>query len=191
MNDPQIREILSGYFAGNKSPLKIHELGVIGGSVRADYTILNCDAFCGFEIKSAVDSLVRLPRQVDAYNDTFDMCSLVLDGDGDHLDKALLIIPEWWGVLIAHKNGLLTAHRAAKPNPSVSVYGRLWLLWKDEIQDILRSKGFSKGVSSANKSKLRDMLNSCIIDIGEARRIVINAMLKRSGWRNSLEKRPE
>ena len=53
----------------------------------------------GFEIKSDIDSLARLPHQTELYSSVFDKITLVVGAT--HLYHAFNIIPDWWGVLVA------------------------------------------------------------------------------------------
>ncbi|MGH3299540.1 MAG: sce7726 family protein, partial [Trebonia sp.] len=80
----------------------IYEFWVPRTNERADLAAIG-PAMWGYEIKTAQDTLRRLPRQVEAYNRLFDHCTVVLAER--HLKAALTIVPEWWGVAV-----ILTDH---------------------------------------------------------------------------------
>ena len=77
------------------------ELGVQHGASRIDFAIIN-GVMRGYEIKSDKDTLIRLPYQVKQFNAVFDKLILVVGKR--HLYKAMHIVPEWWGIIIAKIN---------------------------------------------------------------------------------------
>jgi len=74
-NDNTIREHLKKYLKElHKDDRKVRtfdELGINHGGVRADIAVVN-GVFHGYEIKSDLDTLYRLPRQAEAYSEVFD-----------------------------------------------------------------------------------------------------------------------
>src|ERR1700733_13876750 len=79
----------------------LEEMVVPGMDTRIDLAVVN-GSLHGFEIKSDVDTLRRLPSQRDSYNSLFDQITLVIAAR--HFKKALTMIPEWWGVAIANRS---------------------------------------------------------------------------------------
>src|SRR5207253_5974934 len=77
-----------------------HELGVWAGSRRIDVAVVNGEC-AGYEIKSDEDSLIRLAQQADAYGRVLDRASIVTTLR--HREKAVAMLPEWWGVSIARQ----------------------------------------------------------------------------------------
>jgi len=81
MNDLQIRKAFHRTFLRthhrDPSTLVLDELGLQHGKSRADIAVINGD-LSGFEIKSDVDSLQRLTRQIERYSAVFDLHSLWL-----------------------------------------------------------------------------------------------------------------
>lgn len=105
-------------------------------TVRADVVVVG-DMLHGYEVKSARDSRVRLPRQVAGYSGVFDFCTLVTEPK--HLDAALALLPPWWGVLVVG-DGAVRVHRAGEqhiPEPGPLVR----MLWKDEVRRLYRAHG--------------------------------------------------
>src|SRR3954452_15629375 len=74
----------------------VEELTLPPGGARADVAVVGPE-LVGYEIKSAADSLRRLPGQVAAFGRIFDMCWLV--AATRHLDAAIGQIPSWWGII--------------------------------------------------------------------------------------------
>lgn len=136
MKDPEIRAILRPTLPPG---LVVDELEIRcrGDFVRADVVHVG-DALHGYEIKGASDSRVRLPRQVVAYSQVFDRCTLVTESK--HLAKALTILPAWWGVLVA-EDGTLREHRAAAPNPGIDPTILVRFLWRDDAAKLMRAHG--------------------------------------------------
>lgn len=136
MNNPTPENIalsaLKSHLAttGHGSDLAIREFWIPKTRERADLAVINGEMH-GFEIKTARDTLKRLPRQVGAYGRVFDRCSAVLAAN--HLEDALGILPEWWGVLVLESSGgSVSVHRKSAPNPSPEAETQVRLLWKDE-----------------------------------------------------------
>src|SRR5665647_2133318 len=68
----------------------LDELG-LAGEVRVDVAVLN-GSFSGYEIKSAKDTLRRLPKQVQVYSQILDFAVLVVADT--HYDLSLIHISE-------------------------------------------------------------------------------------------------
>ena len=98
----------------------VEEVQVDGGRARIDMLFVG-EFTVGIEIKSAQDSLSRLPTQSEAYSRYFDY--LILATDEKFVRKALEILPEWWGVACVLHTGTrlaLRQVRRAKPNPELN-----------------------------------------------------------------------
>lgn len=64
------------------------------GACRVDVCVINGHLH-GYEIKSDVDTLRRLPLQQQFYSDVLDKATIVVGQR--HLDHALETLPAWWG----------------------------------------------------------------------------------------------
>lgn len=93
----------------------------------------------GFEIKTNRDSLKRLPRQAAAYGRVFDRCHAVLATR--HVERAIEILPEWWGVLVVDDDLDFSLLRSAEDNYNVEPETLVRLLWRDEAYAILSELG--------------------------------------------------
>lgn len=82
MNDKEIRVLLdrTEFVAYNDDPLSkvVHEFCVF--DARIDVAVIN-DSLHGYEIKSAVDTLKRLPAQIEAYSKVFDYLTVYTENN--------------------------------------------------------------------------------------------------------------
>lgn len=127
----------------------VDEFWVPGSNERADLALV-ADTLDGFEIKTAQDTLKRLPRQSSAFARLFDHCTAVIAGH--HLDATTQLLPDWWGLVVIHdRDGAVEFEslRDAQPNPSVDVETLVRLLWKEEARNALSTVGVEvdEGVS--------------------------------------------
>src|SRR6202035_2111641 len=76
----------------------IEELGITHGAARVDIAVVN-GSIHGYELKSDLDTLYRLPEQMRIYNSVLDQMTLVVGKN--HLHEAINTIPEWWGITVA------------------------------------------------------------------------------------------
>jgi len=132
--------------------LIIDEFNLSLGASRIDIAVIN-GIMHGYELKSQKDNLKRLPVQVGYYSDVMDKVTLV--ADEHHIDDALKIIPEWWGVKLISQGvrGALHIHnlRNACLNENQNAKSLVQLLWREECLLLLDKIDLLKG----NKSKPR------------------------------------
>jgi hypothetical protein len=160
----------------------LHELSINGGEIRADVAALNGHTH-GYEIKSALDSLVRLPAQISAYCNVFEKASLVVDRA--HLRKARPLLPPWWGIIEASKTQdklSLRRTRIARLNPDLCARSIANLLWRDELLKALATFGLDGGLHSKSSAVLVDALIEALsaAEISQVARAMIRA---RGDWR--------
>ncbi|GDZ83086.1 hypothetical protein LCIT_03280 [Leuconostoc citreum] len=96
----------------------LEEFSILTAPVRADLVTIN-GHLTGFEIKSDVDSLSRLPHQFMGYDKAFELNYLVV---GEKLSEAAAqLVPSHWGIFIAQEgvgnNVILRRCKQAKINP--------------------------------------------------------------------------
>lgn len=182
--DKDIRQHLYSYIAhkGNNDTI-IDELGLT--RIVADVAVLNENMFAGYEIKSDGDTLARLPLQATMYSKVFSHSYLV--ATSKHVDKALELIPDHWGVIQAtydqdSQKVLFTTVRESSASTEVSKAFIARLLWKEELLHALESLKIDKGVRSKNKRIMRQRLNSHV-STQELQNIVCRYMLKRKDWK--------
>lgn len=177
-----LRRDLNDRFANDPYTKIIEELGVCQGSVRIDIAVANCSLH-GYEIKSAADTLERLPTQADAYSKVFDYVTLVIASC--HLESALQFLPSWWGIIDATEHGgqtHLTSIREAGCNPDVESYAVAQLLWREEALELLERLGYAKGMRSKPREHLWKRLAQ-VIPPDHLRQHVRHCLKHRASWR--------
>lgn len=117
----------------NTKALLIEEMEVCSGRARIDLAVIG-DCLIGIEIKSPKDDITRLPGQIKAYSQCFDLVVLVTDET--LAQKADVLVPTWWGLVIGeYKDGRIRYRfeRRPEPNPNLNLDMLLALLWRDEM----------------------------------------------------------
>ena len=164
----------------------LNELGLLQGACRVDIAVVN-GSLHGYEIKSEADTLDRLPYQEKVYSKILDKATLVVGEN--HLQKALEIIPDWWEIqLVKHtKNRTIKfkQYRKGKLNKNVDSHSLVQLLWKDEVINLLHSKGIPSKELRKNKEELYTRLTQ-EFSLKDLKDLVRNAMKNREAWTNHL-----
>jgi len=164
MKDQDIRSVLKAEllrkYAGDDNTLILDELGVRHGMARLDLVVVN-HRLHGYEIKSDLDSLIRLPDQIKIFSSVTDRMTLVVGYR--HAYRALEMVPDWWGVRLAEPNGasgsvVLNNARAPRDNPCVDINAQVALLWRDEALAMLEEVGAANGVRSKSRAAIYQRL---------------------------------
>ena len=182
MNNPTcdrvIRDRLLEDLRSDKNNLKvINELDI--NNSRADIAVIDKKYFCGYEIKSDVDSLKRLPMQIMIYNYIFDKITIVVGKS--KLLKAINTIPDYWGIILAKEGNSdinLIQIRFPELNKNIN---KNWLskkLWKSDIVGILKAKNLYKGKSYYCRNSLLKILMDNI-SLDELRFYIRGILIKR------------
>lgn len=136
----------------------VEEMGIWNGAVRIDLAVINGE-LVGYEIKSARDTLQRLPAQAALYNAVFDRLHLV--AAEKHIPHAMSEIPEWWGIIIAREDGDRVRLDLARPgaaNPAIDPIQIARLLWREEALEILEHHDAARGVRRATRERIAERL---------------------------------
>ena len=151
MRDGDIRAALGVFLSerhsGDPDTIIRHETGICAGKRRVDVALLNGE-FAGYEIKSDEDTLTRLSGQSADYGRVFDRLTLVTTER--HLEKALDLVPAWWGIIIARqRDGQVVLDEVRQPdfNTEHDPFALAQLLWREEALDELRKRGMGRGMS--------------------------------------------
>jgi len=164
--------------------LIIDELGLAHAQSRIDLAVFNGHLH-GYEIKSAADTLDRLPRQLAIYRSALQKLTLVVASR--HLEAAEAIVPDWCGlteIIDGPRGGMIfTSRRRAHVNPDLDPFMLAHLLWHPEAQDLLRARGASKAEVNVPRKRLYRMLAD-EIPVRELAPAVKAAMASRTGWRD-------
>ena len=168
---------------GREDVLIIEELGIAHAQGRVDLAVFN-GYLHGYEIKSASDTLNRLPRQLGIYSDTLQKLTLVVASR--HLDAATAIAPDWCGLteIVEGPRGGLTfaTQRRAHVNPNVDPFMLAHLLWHPEAQHLLQLLGASNADLKAPRKQLYRTLAD-EMPVHELAPAIKAAMLSRTRWR--------
>ncbi len=188
MKDQDIRAVLktelTGRYAKDGDTLVLDELGVRNGTARIDLVVVNHQLH-GYEIKSDLDSLRRLPDQIRVFSSVMDRITLVVGYR--HAYNALKMVPEWWGVRLAEERErggivVLTSARLSRDNPGVDINAVVALLWRDEALGILDEMGAADGVRSKTRTEIyRRLVQISKPDYLRAR--IRRQLRGREGWR--------
>lgn len=181
LRDKDIRRaLLQAMYGRQPKLLVIEEMGLDRN--RADIAVLDDNVLWAYEIKSDVDVLDRLPSQVEGYSEVFDGCWLVTTRR--HLEHAVALLPDWWGVALASRQAYgirVEVHRPAGRNPNRDSRELLGLLWRDEALGLLERIGQSKGMKSKTRTAMHKKLKQHLT-FDRARVKVHEALRSRKDW---------
>jgi hypothetical protein len=181
-----VRTMLHAQHAGDDHTRIVEEMGIWSGSVRIDIAVINGELH-GFELKSAKDTLDRLPRQAALYNEVFDRVTLVVANR--HADKAMVAVPHWWGICLADGSSdedvRLCHARASETNPDLKPIQLARLLWRAEALEILTAKNLVRGFRSKSAEILAERLASHVSK-DDLRFEVRSALKRRNNWLGQL-----
>ncbi|WP_343092263.1 sce7726 family protein [Streptococcus sanguinis] len=165
LNDKQIRAALLKRLQTYKDS-KIYEEFVLPSSkARADVVVVN-GHFTGYEIKSDVDSLQRLPSQIKEY-DTYLEKNYIVVGQ-KFAFKVHEYVPEHWGIIVVtEKNDSVSLEfrRPAKQNPHWSFNEFIFFLPANDLKYITKEiprfqKRFSRtAIQGMIKQNIIAMIN--------------------------------
>lgn len=164
----------------------VEELSLCSGDARVDIAVIN-GALHGYEIKSELDTLLRLPNQIQVYSKVFDYLNICTGVR--HLSEIKHMAPLWCGIILAsqEKKGLnLKIIRRASKNLGVDGFSIAQLLWKDEVINGLQLLGFSRGLSNKPKKELWQLF----ADVATPQflsQYVRNTLKSRLSWRSDQQ----
>ena len=173
-HENKIREALHNRLRSTSScggeAVVLDELGIRRGGARIDLAVVN-GRLHGYEIKSDRDNLRRLGSQMEIYNGVFDRVTLVCSQT--HVDQALQIIPNWWGllqVLLADCAVSFETIRPGELNPSKDGRALAELLWREEAMSLLDRRGALRGLRGKPREHLWDRVSELftIEEVAEA-----------------------
>lgn len=185
VTDPDLRQAVKSVLAKSSTgaPLVLDEF-MVGEAGRIDLLHVG-DGLAGYELKGDLDSLYRLPRQMDVYSRVFSMCTLVVTAK--HLGRARDLLKPGWGLAVVRRdaNDRLEYRqvRRARELGSVKARALVTLLWRDEMLRALDQLAAADGV----RSKPREWLEERLIaraDVVQLNQIVVDAITARQGWRD-------
>lgn len=190
MRDRDVRSALDASVRtehfGDQDTLILHELGLRHGSCRVDVAVVNGEMH-GYEIKSDADTLDRLEGQVALYSAVLDRATLVVGRK--HAEKAVAMLPEWWGIQIAEPDSAgsvaFTPLRSATRNSSIDSVALAELLWHAEAAALLRARGEPEALLRKPRAVLYRRLAETV-PVDELRGLIRQQLKARAGWRGQI-----
>lgn len=186
LRDRDIRAALAARVAcdhgGDDHTRIVQELGLRSGRFRIDMAVVN-GSIHGYEIKSAADTLQRLPAQAVCYGEICDFVTIV--ATANHLVGVRKIVPRWWGIVTVRSiaGGLsLRQTRRARQNPRIDPVAVAQLLWREEALLLLEERGLADGVRGKPRSALWRRLAERLPS-DELMESVRNTLIHRPTWR--------
>lgn len=161
MNDAEIRLALTNWLNQKKiSPQKIlNEITISDGLARPDLIAIYSYSHC-YEIKGDNDQIQRIVKQYALYQSSFKKNTLVTTQK--HLKKALELLPNFWGVIVATSRNETIKFKYVRKSSHNPFYRRdiaSKILWKTEMQQLLENKDISFKASST-RNDLIDLINT-------------------------------
>jgi hypothetical protein len=185
MKDPQIREILRGtelaHYLADPNSKVVEEMKLPVAKARVDMAVIN-GSFHGYEIKSASDSLQRLPNQLVAYSLVFDRLTIVTEDK--YCNKIMAIVPEWVRVCVCSEHGEITECQPSKINLNKNGFYLAKLLWNEELFQILANQKIS--FSKKDRNWLLCEALSMNVELCQLSDIVRDTLKKRENWKGLL-----
>ncbi|NIK11151.1 sce7726 family protein [Alkalibacillus almallahensis] len=159
----------------------INELGIDYGASRVDVAVVN-GIIHGYEIKSDLDTLDRLPNQISYYNRVFERMTIV--SSRKYYEKVNELVPKWWGIKIISADGsrLICKRTGRRKNKNQDKSLLLKLLWKKDLENFVDIMGFDKKIKKLRKKQLLELfLQEAEIDL--VRNYVYEVLKNREFWR--------
>ena len=187
-NDSDIREALLikrlRSYREAADTLVVGELGLAHAKVRIDVAVINGRVH-GYEIKSSVDTLERLPSQIAHYSECLGKLTLVCAPK--HTTRALKMLPEWCAVIEAEKGirgavGFAPVRRA-RLNPDVKAEKLAHLLWRPEAAELLGRLGAPAKLQRQPRKFLYQSLAE-MLTIPQLTAAIREFMMARKVWRD-------
>jgi hypothetical protein len=160
----------------------VEEFGILGGQVRVDIGVINGQLH-GYEIKSSVDNLARLPRQQSYYNQIFDRITIV--ADEKHVARAVKLVPSCWGLISASATAQgvqLAEIWPARQNYQVDTDALVQLLWREEVLSILKSRGIGSQLNYKSRRQLWKLMTGRL-EPATIKACVRHCLKYREDWR--------
>jgi hypothetical protein len=160
----------------------VDELELLRGVVRVDVALIS-DTLHGFEIKSGLDNLQRLPHQQEAYGKVFERMTLV--AHERHVEEAVKMVPKYWGLItVGERDGVPFCNHIwpARLNSDLDPLAMAQLLWREEVLELMEYFDLGRGI----KSKPRKVLWKALaagLTTEQLKAFVCFKLRTRKGWK--------
>ena len=185
MRDYEIRKVLRQTtlkkFIKDSDSKVVDELDLPVTKSRIDIAVVN-GRLHGYEIKSARDTLYRLPHQVEGYAKVFDYLTVITEDK--HHERIAAVLPDWVGikVCIESPNGIqVKTIRKSYYNKNKEGFFIAKLLWRTEVIEILKSSNIPFR-SKDTLWKLCETLEKNI-PVNKLSKIVRESLKTRENWK--------
>jgi len=179
-----VKSIILAKLADDHNTRILDELALRHGAARVDIAVVN-GSMHGFELKSDRDNLKRLPHQIQIYDSVLDKITLIIGVR--HVDKALEVVPAWWGVTIAENKDPARVDfetvREPTPNPCIDPISVCRLLWREEALNLLAEFGAASPVRHKARAAIYVRLSE-VVDLETIQRRVRHQLKSRRAWRS-------
>lgn len=125
---------------------------------RTDFLVINGDTK-SFEVKSKIDTLNRLTKQVADYGDVFEYNTIVIDKI--HLKKVIEKLPDYYGIWY-YEGEKKIIYKDALYSPKINAKAQLTLLNKKELIKAFGMNSESEILSLYNTSIINDELKTAL-----------------------------
>ena len=161
----------------------VDELGLSHAKVRIDVAVIN-GCVHGYEIKSSLDTLHRLPAQLELYGQCLEKLTLVCAPR--HLEQVERIAPKWCGILKAEKGArgavTFTTVRRTASNAQIDPVQLAHLLWRPEAMALLSRFESRKNMLNKPRKELYKAL-AAVMTIPQLTTAIREFMQLRQAWR--------
>lgn len=184
MREYDIRKILDetelSIYHNDGDSRVISEFVLPTANARIDIAVINGHLH-GYEIKSASDTLARLPDQITSYTKIFDFISVVTEGK--YYGAIDNIMPPYVGIYVCYSNNKerIKEIRAPKLNPYRDGFHIAKLLWKPELIEVLKSNNIP--FNSKDSSWNLCILLQKNLSVDEISKLVRHKLKAREDWR--------
>jgi hypothetical protein len=162
----------------------VDELGLAHAKVRVDIAVIN-GCLHGYEIKSSLDTLDRLPEQVAIYARCLGKLTLVCAPR--HTDRIVRTVPGWCGIIEAQKGPrgavAFATLRRARTNPNIEADQLAHLLWRREAAELLSQFGVPDRLLRQPRKQLYQQLAQ-LMTIAQLTKSIREFMMARKDWRD-------
>ena len=169
-------------FATRDDILVLDELGLVHARGRVDVAVISRHVH-GYEIKSANDTLRRLPSQLEVYRQALQTLTLVVDTV--HHPTIAASVPDWCGILLVTFGPRGGPHfrriRQTSLNPDLDPFMLAHLLWRCEAQAALAERGTAARDLRASRKDLYRLLIEQL-SVSELTALIRRSMIQRPNW---------
>ncbi|MGK5068852.1 sce7726 family protein [Janthinobacterium sp. RT4P48] len=187
LTDKEIRQALLVHLGRRAKPPRatLEEVHVCNGNAIADVVAVYKTMHC-YEIKGETDSINRIVRQSQYYDQAFPLITLVTTVN--HLKRAEVIVPKHWGIMLANStrnNSVTFKHvRGVTRNPSYLPEIALLSLWRSEL---IKFPNFSSPLlEKMNRQRIAELIASSV-PTSAINEIVGQALTARSSKNSTLD----